>query len=99
MELQPTVFSSGLSGLVAFVGEEVQIELALHGNLLAILSGELLAANDVAATDADADEEILLNVREGGVLLRRQACVNAQIWPRTVVFDQGDLRVTIRAAP
>lgn len=93
--LNPSRFSSGLGGLVALVGTEVQVEIADKGHLLATLNGELVAANDVAATDADDCEEILLSVGDDCVLLRRQACVDVQTWPRTLVFDQGDIRISI----
>jgi hypothetical protein len=55
--MNPSLFSSGLGGLVALVGTEIQVEIAHKGHLLAILNGELLAANDVAAADADVCEE------------------------------------------
>lgn len=93
-----TVFGSGLLGLVAFVGKEVQVELAYRGQVIAILNGELIAANDVAGTDADDNEEILLTVGGDGILLRRQACVDVQTWPTMIVFDLDELRVTIRRA-
>lgn len=98
MGLSTTVFGSGLAALVALIGEEVQVEMSREGQLLAILNGDLRAANDVANGDAEVGEEILVTVGGDGVVLRRRACIDVQTWPTMIVFDLGEIRITFRGS-
>lgn len=93
-----TTFGFGLLALVALVGEEVQLDIAHRDDLLAIVSGALTVAHDVAGTKADDEhEEILLSVGDNGILLRHRECVEVRAWPvGMITFDLGEIVVTIR---
>ena len=91
-----TSFRVALFDLLALVGENVQADISSGSHLLAIINGELVAADDVAGSKADDDEEILVTVGESGILLRRSECVEARVWSGLITFDLGEIKVTIR---